>query len=225
MNYLSHYRKLIARAKARDSVVGYVEKHHVLPRCMGGCDSVENIVVLTAEEHFVAHQLLLKIYPSVGGLATAAVLMSKKAKNAKAYGWLRKKNALALSGMAERSMKISRSLLGNSRASALKGRKRPQRSEAWKAKLSVLLRSYPKRAAGEWSPSEATRKRMSDSAIARKRDQRGDANASRKISFVEVIKIRELCASKRHTQKEIAGMFCISSAAVSMIVNRKRWDY
>lgn len=38
----------------------YTEKHHIVPRCMGGDDSVENLVVLTAREHYIAHLLLTK---------------------------------------------------------------------------------------------------------------------------------------------------------------------
>lgn len=38
----------------------YHEKHHILPRCLGGEDCSENIVTLTAKEHFIAHLLLTK---------------------------------------------------------------------------------------------------------------------------------------------------------------------
>ena len=36
----------------------YYEKHHVLPRCMGGTDKEDNLIDLFAKEHFVAHKLL-----------------------------------------------------------------------------------------------------------------------------------------------------------------------
>jgi hypothetical protein len=39
----------------------YVEKHHIIPRCIGGTDHRENIVSLTAREHFVCHLLLTKM--------------------------------------------------------------------------------------------------------------------------------------------------------------------
>lgn len=39
---------------------GYTEKHHIIPRSLGGNDSKDNIVVLTAREHFIAHLLLTK---------------------------------------------------------------------------------------------------------------------------------------------------------------------
>ena len=39
-----------------------VEKHHILPKSMGGSNGKENIVHFTPKEHFVAHHLLWKIY-------------------------------------------------------------------------------------------------------------------------------------------------------------------
>ena len=60
--YSSCYNSIIQRAKSR--VLGkdvYSEKHHIIPRSMGGDNSVENIVKLTAREHFVCHLLLPKM--------------------------------------------------------------------------------------------------------------------------------------------------------------------
>ena len=59
MNYEAHYNKLIARGQNRE-LEDYKEKHHIVPRCMGGSNKKENLVYLTAEEHYVAHQLLVK---------------------------------------------------------------------------------------------------------------------------------------------------------------------
>ena len=39
----------------------YVEKHHIIPKSMGGNNSNENIAILTAREHFVCHLLLTKM--------------------------------------------------------------------------------------------------------------------------------------------------------------------
>lgn len=39
----------------------YCEKHHIIPRSMGGSDKNENLVNLTAREHFIAHRLLVKM--------------------------------------------------------------------------------------------------------------------------------------------------------------------
>lgn len=100
MNYQKHYNLLIERAKMR-ILEGYGEKHHILPRCIGGDDSEDNLVLLTAEEHYVAHQLLVKIYPNEPKLVYAAKMMTINRHgyrtNNKLYGWLRKKFATARS--------------------------------------------------------------------------------------------------------------------------------
>jgi hypothetical protein len=93
MDYQKHYNTLIERSKAR-VLEGYVEKHHIIPKCLGGTDDKENLVLLTPEEHFLAHQLLVKIYPDESGLAYAAKMMCVKnpnqIRNNKLYGWLKK---------------------------------------------------------------------------------------------------------------------------------------
>lgn len=38
----------------------YCEKHHIIPRSLGGDDSKQNLVYLTLREHFIAHLLLSK---------------------------------------------------------------------------------------------------------------------------------------------------------------------
>ena len=91
MNYAKHYHALISRAKSSIRE-GYTEKHHIQPKCLGGNDDVENIVCLTPEEHYVAHQLLVKMYPNEPKLLHAARMMTVGEKrNNKMYGWLRKK--------------------------------------------------------------------------------------------------------------------------------------
>ena len=40
----------------------YCEQHHIVPRSLGGLNTKENLVLLTAREHFVAHLLLVKMY-------------------------------------------------------------------------------------------------------------------------------------------------------------------
>lgn len=97
MNYKKIYDQLINRAKNRKTK-GYSEKHHIIPRCVGGDNSEENLVRLTPEEHYVAHQLLIKIYPKHSGLIWAALQMTghpngKRSSN-KLYGWLKRKYSL-----------------------------------------------------------------------------------------------------------------------------------
>ncbi len=63
MNYSKIYNDLIFKAKSR-ILSGYKERHHIIPKCLGGSNDKSNLVELTAREHFIAHKLLCKIYPT-----------------------------------------------------------------------------------------------------------------------------------------------------------------
>ena len=62
MNYLKIYNQLIESRKKLKRQLNYTECHHILPRCMGGNDNKDNLIDLTAREHFIAHWLLWKEY-------------------------------------------------------------------------------------------------------------------------------------------------------------------
>ena len=82
MNYKKIYDQLIERAKMR-TLEGYSENHHIIPKCMGGSNELDNFVALTGREHFIAHLLLAKIYG--GPLVHALWLMSIIRVNIIAY--------------------------------------------------------------------------------------------------------------------------------------------
>lgn len=94
MNYSKIYNQLIQIGKERNGLVVY-EKHHIIPVCIGGTDDSDNLVDLTPEEHYVAHQLLVKIYPENRKLIYAANMMTigsqNQHRNNKTYGWLKRR--------------------------------------------------------------------------------------------------------------------------------------
>lgn len=61
MNYKRIYYNIINFRKHNEPI-GYCEKHHIIPRQLGGSDCSSNIVKLTAREHFICHYLLAKMY-------------------------------------------------------------------------------------------------------------------------------------------------------------------
>lgn len=71
MNYKAIYQKLVDKAKSEIRVKSdtvYYEAHHIKPRSFGGegdCRNTKhpNIVLLTPKEHYIAHLLLVAIYP------------------------------------------------------------------------------------------------------------------------------------------------------------------
>jgi hypothetical protein len=59
MNYHKIYKQLVEEAlKANTDPAAYYEKHHILPRSMGGADTLDNLVPFTPRQHFIAHLLL-----------------------------------------------------------------------------------------------------------------------------------------------------------------------
>jgi hypothetical protein len=98
MNYQKIYNSLNERAKTRiPDPSKYYEKHHIVPRCMGGSDDPSNLVKLTADEHYIAHLCLVKMNLSNHKLIRAAVMMccstsNQKRSDNKMYKWLREKH-------------------------------------------------------------------------------------------------------------------------------------
>lgn len=86
MDYQKIYTQIVNRAKSR-MIEGYKEKHHIVPKCLGGNDDKNNLVELTAREHFLCHMLLCEIYPQENKLKHALFLMAigKKKTKEKTY--------------------------------------------------------------------------------------------------------------------------------------------
>ncbi len=44
MNYHQHYQNLIEKHGMKEKPEGYYEKHHIIPKCLGGVNSSEIII-------------------------------------------------------------------------------------------------------------------------------------------------------------------------------------
>lgn len=80
MNLLNIYNQLMIKRMKEPSTSEYTERHHIVPRCMGGSDSNDNLVTLSAKEHYVAHHLLYKHYKT-SKLALAWFMMLRCGSN------------------------------------------------------------------------------------------------------------------------------------------------
>ena len=58
--YEKWYNQIVKNAQNR-APNGYIERHHIQPRSLGGSDDKSNLVDLTAREHFICHWLLTKM--------------------------------------------------------------------------------------------------------------------------------------------------------------------
>ena len=59
------------RGLDKSKLTGYYEKHHIIPKCLGGLDEDSNYVLLTYQEHVRAHYLLANLYPGNEKIAYA----------------------------------------------------------------------------------------------------------------------------------------------------------
>lgn len=104
MNYARIYAEFINDRKSKQpQKPDYFEKHHIVPRSLGGVDDKENIVRLIPEDHFFAHLLLAKMH---GGTMWAPVAFMvggtrkdyKPTVSRKKYGWVCRALSKSLSG-------------------------------------------------------------------------------------------------------------------------------
>jgi hypothetical protein len=104
MHYKEIYNRLVTKAKLENrqkSSFVYYEAHHIKPKSFGGegdCRNTKhpNIVLLTPKEHYIAHLLLVAIYPNSPAMHKALWNMCNVKKNirykpsAKTYCRIRK---------------------------------------------------------------------------------------------------------------------------------------
>jgi predicted XRE-type DNA-binding protein len=252
MDYHKHYHLLINRAKIRDLDTSvYVEKHHIVPKCLGGLNNIDNIVKLTPREHFIAHQLLVKIYPESPRLVYAAFLMTQSNSkysriNNRLYGWLKESLSVSIKGKnnpmygkthtLKARKKISEATKGRRLCGEKNGMFGKTHTEEAKEKISKTFQEKGHPWSGK-KHSEETRTKMSKSAKGRivshltklkKSDQqKGEKNINSKIREEQVLQIRKLYKldPNKYSQKNLANLFGIKQAAISKIITRRTWKH
>lgn len=187
MDYQKIYNDLIenAKSKNRKKYKGqYYERHHIVPKCIGGLDNKENLILLTAREHFVAHKLLVEIYPNNNSLIYSYNYMSVMSNcherdykiSNREYKWLREKLSSIMSNRivsVQTKEKISKSRCNitvsqetkDKIRKTLTGRKLPESvkinmsnkiiSDSFRSKISKIHKGK--------IVSEESKKKMSDS--------------------------------------------------------------
>jgi hypothetical protein len=151
--YTHIYYKIIERAKSR-TISSYTENHHIIPKSLGGSNNEDNLVLLTAREHFICHLLLTKMTggDSRSKMAMAVFYLTGRGKakernnvikNSHLYENLRKENALFVSKQK-------------------KGCKQPPRTAETRQRLSVsktgnLNPNYKRNYVTPWGIYESSR--------------------------------------------------------------------
>jgi len=196
---------------------------------MNGTDDDNNIAILTPEEHFLAHQLLVKIYPDNKNLIYAVLMLCQSTqgvvRNNKLYGWHKKRLSEVRKGVPkteehkqklsianknqivspETRAKMSLARIGNKNGCGNRGVKKTTRTKEHKKNLGNALKK-PKSENGRRNISEARKKHSISLIICQKEYYNTifrllDENKSRKeIRDVTGIRERTYYAIKKDRQ-------------------------
>jgi hypothetical protein len=183
MDYLKIYKNLIYSRKSRVPEDGiYYEKHHIVMKSMGGTNDKENIVSLTAREHFLAHWLLWRIHKN-RQTALAFSMMCNPGKSGK-------RKITSSIGYAE--MRESSSLLQKGKNMSDESKKKMSESHKG-VKLSKSHKLSMVNAHKGFKHSEETKLKLSKAA-------RGNTNLLGKImSEEQKLKISKANTGKKHS--------------------------
>jgi hypothetical protein len=181
MNYLKHYEKLISSKKLIGRKKGgteYFEKHHIIPKWLGGNNSKDNLVLLTAREHFVAHWLLWKHYKT----RPSALAFHKMTKS---------KNKSQERNFNSKQFEIARKAFSESQTGCLNHMwNKPSPNRGKPSKLKGISRpDHSKLMEGENNPSK-----RNDSRAAISRALSGKKKSD---SRIEIMRINTLNAPKK----------------------------
>ena len=176
MNYQIIYQSLIDH-RQQYIPEGYVEKHHIIPRCLEGTDAISNLVMLTAREHFIAHQLLVKIYKTKGLIYAAYKMSNFKQYGSKKYAWLKELNSQSNKGNQYGKLRKgilhtneAKQKMSDNRKGKIAWNKGIARTEKEKIKISEGHKGLPVRNTGKHH-SEETKNKISEKAKGRKHSE------------------------------------------------------
>ena len=84
--YTRWYYLLVEKAKFRNNLSKPFDRHHVIPKSLGGSNKKENLIKLTPREHYVAHLLLFKITSGKNRSKMAFALFRFSPRGSNRYG-------------------------------------------------------------------------------------------------------------------------------------------
>lgn len=89
--YTKWYWNIIHQRQNNVPETKYTEKHHIIPKSLGGPNTKDNLVELTAREHFIVHLLLVRMVNDldVYKMVHAMIRFTKKIKTSHEYELLR----------------------------------------------------------------------------------------------------------------------------------------
>jgi hypothetical protein len=215
--YQHWYNSLINNARQRNSSREGHERHHILPRSLGGSNTDDNLVNLTLKEHYIAHLLLTKLYTGQEKykMTWALVTLSSKPSNKKRltsrqFVKARQMLSASMKGVpksAEHRKKIGDAVRGE--RNGMWG-KRGELSPRYQATVSEETRNKISKSNKKWAKenphpfkgkhhSEESKKKISQSKIGTKLS----------VDHIEKIRQRQIGSTKtKETKQKIKKSMC-----------------
>lgn len=214
MNYQKIYNSIIELSQNR-KISGYTEKHHIIPKCIGGSNDSDNIAILSAREHFICHYILTKFIDNDKIILAFNMMRSNKTENrymnsrlfesvkikySKVISKIHKNKTVSqetrdkISNNKERRDKISKALKG-----------KPRTPEAIKSHVDSRRKN------GTYNYSDETKKIWSE-------HRKGSGNGMYGKTHTEEARLKISEANK----KQVICPHCGKQGAVSIM---KRWHF
>jgi len=151
--YTKYYLLITDRAKGR-TMTEYTERHHIIPQSLGGSNDRENLVDLTAREHFICHWLLVKMTEGESRSKMIYALRGMKANNE-----YQERYSSYITARVYERYRIEHSL---AHSKTMKGRTPANKGRAMPEEQKALLRESAKanHASGKVYSSESQKKRV-----------------------------------------------------------------
>ncbi len=151
--YTKYYTLLTNRAKNR-ILTEYTERHHIIPQSLGGSNDKDNLVDLTAREHFICHWLLIKMTEGDNRGKMLYALNGMKAENK-----YQQRYSSAITARVYERYRIEHA---KNHSETMKGRIPPNKGRKMSDEQKALLRERAKanHASGKIYSEESQRKRL-----------------------------------------------------------------
>lgn len=145
--YTQWYYRIIDKARANTNDGTYCERHHIIPRSIGGDNSETNLVRLPAREHFICHKLLVRMTTGIARrkMSFAMLMFTRKNTNhqriivnARDYAEIRR-----LVGIATRDLMTGKIISAETRARMSASKKVTHNTPEARARMSAFQRARP----------------------------------------------------------------------------------
>ena len=207
MNYIKVYNQLISKRKNEIITDGYYERHHILPKSMGGGNNKDNIVILTAREHFIAHWLLWRAYrtPSMAYAFNMMTTNKYGERYCNSRGFEEAKQAFIISRTGKIMPNISKALKGNILSEAHKAaisKSSPVWDDKRRAAMSKVHKGIKKpdgHQVGEnnsrygTTMSDDTKMKISANGLGRKQKRKDCPSCNKSVALNGITRHQKVC--------------------------------